>query len=81
VREDVVNVATPAALTVPMPRTAGPSRNVTGPVAPAYTVAENVTGVFGEDGFKEDVRVTVAGALETIWIAVPTAGLLLLSPP
>jgi len=63
---DVVNVATPAALTVPVPNTVAPSRKVTVPVAPAGTVAEKVTAWLGADGFAEDASVTTTVAFPTV---------------
>jgi hypothetical protein len=62
----VVKVATPAALTVPAPRMIVPSRNVTGPLAPACTVAEKVTGWLGEDGFAEEASVIVIAVFATV---------------
>jgi hypothetical protein len=61
-----VNVVTPTALMVPVPRTVVPSRKVTKPVAPACTVAEKVTGWLGEDGFAEEASVTVIAAFATM---------------
>lgn len=63
---DVVNVATPAALTVPVPKTVVPSRKVTEPVAPACTVAEKVTAWLGADGFEEEASVTTTVAFPTV---------------
>jgi hypothetical protein len=66
---DVVKLATPAALIVPTPRTVVPSRKVTGPVAPAWTVAEKVTAWLGFDGFAEDASVMVTAAFATVtWV-------------
>jgi hypothetical protein len=61
-----VKVAIPAPLIVPVPRMVVPSRKVTKPVAPAWTVAEKVTGSLGADGFTEEAKVTVIAAFATV---------------
>jgi hypothetical protein len=61
-----VNVATPKALIVPVPKMVVPSRNVIKPVAPVGTVAEKVTGWLGEDGFTEEPSVMVIAVFATV---------------
>jgi hypothetical protein len=66
VNVEVVKVATPAALIVPVPKMVVPSRKVTNPVAPACTVAEKLTGWPGDDGFTEEASVTVTADFATV---------------
>jgi hypothetical protein len=68
VSADVVNVAIPAALTVPVPRIVEPSRNVTVPVAPAVMLAVKVIDWFAAEGFAEDTNVTVGAVLATVTV-------------
>ena len=61
----LVNVATPLAFSVPLPRTAVPSRKVTVPVgvpmpAVAVTVAVNETAWPNTDGLGEETNTVVA---------------------
>ena len=77
---EVVSVAVPLTI-APAPRVDGPSRKVTVPVTPAWTVAVKVTGWLNVDGFSEDVSETVVVALLTICVVVPVAGPLFVSPP
>ena len=65
----------------PAPRLDEPSRKVTVPVTPAWTVAVKVTDWPKVDGFSEDVSETVVVALLTICVVVPVAGPLSVSPP
>jgi hypothetical protein len=66
---DVVKVAVPAALIVPVPMTVVPSRKVTVPVAPAWTVTEKVIVWPGFAGFAEEVNVTVTVDFATVtWV-------------
>ncbi len=72
---EVVKVATPEELIVPMPSTVAPSRKVTEPVAPAGTVAEKLTDWLGADGFAEDVSVMTTVAFATVtWVAGDVIG-------
>jgi hypothetical protein len=81
VRLAVLNVATPAALTAPVPRTVVPSRKVTVPLAAAGTVAVNVTGWLTFDGFADEVNATVGVFFATVTVvAGEVAGLLFVSP-
>lgn len=68
VREEVENVAIPAAM-VPVPSVVLPSRNVTVPVAPLVTVAVNVTLLPQVLGFAELVTAVVVPALLTVSVA------------
>ena len=61
-----MKVAIPAALIVPVPRMVVPSRKVTKPVAPAWTVAEKVTAWLGADGFTEEASVIVIAVFATV---------------
>src|SRR5262249_9556383 len=83
VRADVLNVALPLASSVPVPRVATPSRNVTDPVGvpdPDVTVAVNVTDWPTELGFGVAARVVVVAApgvdvfnsVETLFAALTT---------
>lgn len=65
----------------PAPRVDEPSRKVTVPVTPAWTVAVKVTDWLKVDGFSEDASETVVVVLLTIWVVVPVAGPLFVSPP
>ena len=77
---DVVNVATPP-LTGAVPRTVDPSLNVIVPVAAVGTDAVNVTDWAADEGFAEDVNVTIGGAGVTVTVvAGDVAGLLFASP-
>jgi hypothetical protein len=79
-RVDVVTVATPA-VNVAVPSDVLPLVNVTVPVTPEGSEAVKVTACPGLDGLAEEIRVTVGVALVTIWVVVPVAGLLFVSPP
>jgi len=80
-RDDVVKVATPAALIAPVPRTVEPSRKVIVPVAPAVTDAVKVIGVLAADGLAEETSVTVGAVFPTVTVvAGEVAGLLFASP-
>src|SRR6266702_5196364 len=71
-REAVVSVAMPEESSVPVPRLAAPSRNVTVPVgmpAGELTVAVNVTGWPKTDGLAEDTRAVVVAGLITVNLA------------
>src|SRR5712691_5646823 len=71
-REAVVSVAMPEESSVPVPRLAAPSRNVTVPVgmpAGELTVAVKVTGWPKTDGFAEDTRAVVVAGLITVNLA------------
>jgi hypothetical protein len=65
----------------PVPSVVEPSMKVTVPVTPEGTVAVKVTDWFTLDGFTEEISETVVGALLTVWVVVPVAGLLFESPP
>src|SRR2546425_12356028 len=68
-REAVVSVAMPEESSVPVPRLAAPSRNVTVPVgvpAGELTVAVRVTGWPKADGFAEETRAAVVAGLFTV---------------
>ena len=84
----VVNVATAAASSVPVPSVVAPSMNVTVPVAvPApgactVTVAVNVTDWPNFDGFADEVTDVVVSAFWTSWSRVfDVLALKLASPP
>jgi len=75
VRLEVVKVATPAALIVPVPRIVVPSRNVTEPVAPACTVAEKVMAWLGADGLTDEASVTTGAVFATVtWVGGDVIG-------
>ena len=59
-----------APLSVPVPSTVPPSKNVTDPVAPVVTVAVNVTVAPTLDGFGDDTSVTVDAAWFTTCVSV-----------
>lgn len=77
---EVVKIAVPL-LIVPVPRVVEPSRKITVPVVPVVKVAVKVTDWLTLDGFSEDVSATVGVALVTVWVVVPVAGPLFVSPP
>ena len=79
-RVETVTVATPF-VTVPVPITVGPLVNVTVPVTSVGSVSVKVTESPTVDGFCEEVRVEVGLILVTVWVVVPVAVLLLVSPP
>src|SRR5438874_2216988 len=54
-----------SALRGALPIVEAPSLNVTEPVAPAVTVAVNVTGSVNVDGLREEVSVVVATGIPT----------------
>jgi hypothetical protein len=76
-KEDVENVATPAALRAPVPSVVAPSRKVTVPVGipepggAAATTAETVTACPNVDGFGIDATVVVVAAWLTVTPAPP----------
>ena len=71
--DDVVKVACPLALSVPVPSTVAPSLNVTVPVGEApVTVAVNVTDCSNLLGFSDEVSVTVVCAIVVCGTVVPT---------
>ena len=74
-----VTVATPLVM-VPVPRTVVPSVNVTVPVAAVGRVAVKVTGWVVVEGLDDEVTVTVGLSLLTVWVVLPVAGLLVVSP-
>ena len=63
---EIVIDADPA-ITGALPRMFEPSINVTVPVAPAAIVAVNVSALPKLDGLIEEVRLSMADALLTIW--------------
>jgi hypothetical protein len=77
---DVVAVAAPP-VTADVPKAVAPLVNVTVPVTPDGRVAVKVTDWPVVEGLVEEVRVTTGVALFTVWLVVPVAGLLLVSPP
>src|SRR3984957_7743530 len=81
VRLEVVRVASPAALTAPVPRTTAPSRNVIAPLAAAGTVAVKVIVWLNSAGFTEDVSATVGIAFDTTTGVTGDVAALLVSPP
>jgi len=69
--DDVVNMACPLALSVPVPSTVAPSLNVTVPVGETpVTFAVNVTDCPNWLGFNDEVSVTVGCAVPTVRVAV-----------
>src|SRR6476646_3638597 len=69
--DDVVKVACPLALSVPVPSTVAPSLNVTVPVGESpVTFAVNVTDCPNWLGFNDEVSVTAVGAVPTVRVAV-----------
>jgi len=81
VNAEVEKVATPEALTTPVPRVVEPSRKVTKPVAPGCTTAEKVTDWPNADGLVDDVRVTTVAVFPTVTrVGGDVAGLLFASP-
>jgi len=84
-REAVVSVAMPEESSVPVPRLAAPSRNVTVPVgmpAGELTVAVKVTGWPKTLGFAEEIAVTVVAPLFTVCAnGDELLGLKFVSPP
>lgn len=69
--DDVVKVASPLALSVPVPSTVAPSLNVTVPVGESpVTFAVNVTDCPTWLGFNDEVSVKVVGAVPTVRVAV-----------
>jgi hypothetical protein len=66
---------------VDVPSTVLPLVNVTVPVTPDCRVAVKVTDWPVFDGLSEETRPTVGCALFTVWVVVPVAGLLFVSPP
>jgi hypothetical protein len=77
---DVLTVAIPDVI-VAVPSDVVPFVNVTVPVTPEGSVAVKVTVCPGLDGLVEEFKVTVGVALVTVWVVVPVAGLLFVSPP
>src|SRR5260370_15311637 len=77
--EDVVAVAAPP-VSVDVPKVVVPLVNVTVPVAPAGSVAVNVTEWPGVGGFVEETKVMTGVVLATTWVSVPVAELLFPSP-
>src|SRR5579871_5214086 len=66
---------------VPVPKAAEPSRNVTVPVAPVVTVAVNVTAWSVVEGFSDDEIPTVGVPLLTVTVVEgEVAGLFVASP-
>jgi hypothetical protein len=80
--EDVVNVACPAPLSVPVPSVVAPSLNVTVPVGfDPVTVAVKVTACPRVLGFCEDCSVVVVGAWPTTWLSGADVLVALLASP
>ncbi len=69
-REDTAKLATPA-VTVPVPSAVAPSRNWTLPVAVLVdSLAVNVTVCPKADGLADELKVTLEGALLTVWVSM-----------
>jgi hypothetical protein len=79
-RVDVLTVATPF-VKVDVPRVVEPLVKVTVPVVFDGRDAVNTTDWLAGDGLSDEDKVSFGEALVTVWVVVPVAGLLLVSPP
>ena len=76
----VVSTVTPL-LSVPVPRTVAPSRNVIVPVTPVGVAAVKITDWLMIEGLRDEVRITAGVAFPTVTVVgAEVTGLLLLSP-